>query len=82
MTLHSEILPYPTISDHDIPCINMNVPTNKFEIRYKFIRNLKHFNLETFPNYFKTLPFTVVCSLEKNEDQLHTLTVVSSLEEN
>ena len=45
--LHSDVLPCPTISDHDAPYIIVNIPTNKYEIRYKFIRNLKHFDLET-----------------------------------
>ena len=39
--LHSDVLPCPTISDHDGPYITVNIPTNKYEIRYKFVRNLK-----------------------------------------
>ena len=45
--LHSDVLSCPIISDHDGPYITVNIPTNKYEIRYKFIRNLKHFDLET-----------------------------------
>ena len=45
--LHSDVLLCPTISDHGTPYIIVNIPTNKNEIRYKFIRNLKHFDLET-----------------------------------
>ena len=51
--LHSGVLPCATISDHDAPYIIVNIPTNKYEIRYKFIRNLKHFDLETYINDFK-----------------------------
>ena len=57
---HSDVLPCPTISDHDAPYVIVNLPTNKYEIRYKFIRNLKLFDLETFITDFKTLRFATV----------------------
>ena len=38
--LHSDVLPCLTISDQDAPYIIVNISTNKYEIRYKFIRNL------------------------------------------
>ena len=31
--LHSDVLPYPTLSDQDAPYIIINIPTNKYEIR-------------------------------------------------
>ena len=64
--LHSNVLPCPTVSDHDAPYIIVNIPTNKYEIRYKFILNLKHFDL-------KTLPFATVYSFNETDDQLDTL---------
>ena len=66
-------IPCDTISDHDAPYIIVNIPTNKYEIHYKFIRNLKHFNLETYINDFKTLPFATVYSFNEADDQLDTL---------
>ena len=72
-TPHSDVLPCPTISDNDAPYIIENIPTNTYEIRYKFIRNLKHFDLETYINDFKTLPFSTVYSLNETDDQLDTL---------
>ena len=65
--LHSEILPCPTINDHASYNF-INLPTNNFEISYKFIRNLKHVDLETFVKDFKTLPFTSVSSFCETED--------------
>ena len=62
-----------TISDHDAPYIIVNIPTNKHEIRYKLIRNLKHFDLETYINDFKTLPFATMYSFNETDDQLDTL---------
>ena len=66
--LHSGVLPCATISDHDAPYIIVNIPTNKYEIRYKFIRNLKHFDFETYINDFKT-PFATVYSFNETDDQ-------------
>ena len=71
--LHSDVLPCPTISDHDAPYIIVNILTNKYEIHYKFIWNLKQFDLETYINDFKTLPFSTVYSFNKTDDQLDTL---------
>ena len=68
--LHSDVLPWPTISDHDAPYIIVNITTNKYEIRYKFIRNLKHFDLETYINDFKTLPFATMYSLNETDCDL------------
>ena len=71
--LHSDVLPCATISDHDAPYIIVNIPTNNYEIRYKFIRNLKHFNLETYINDFKALTFATVYSFNGTDGQLDTL---------
>ena len=70
---HLDVLPCPTISDHDAPYIIVNIPTNKYEIRYKFIRNLKRFDLETYINDLKTLPFVTVYSFNEADGQLDTL---------
>ena len=69
--LHSDVLPCPTISDHGVPYIIINIPTNK--IRYKYIRNLKNFDLETYINDFKTFPFATVYSFNETDDQLDIL---------
>ena len=54
--LYSDILPCPTISDHDATYIVANMSVNKFETRYKHIRNLKNFELEKNVQDFKALP--------------------------
>ena len=77
--LHSDVLPCLTISDHDAPYIIVNILTNKYKIRYKFIRNLKHFDSKTYINYFKTLPFSTVYSYNETDDQLDTLKQINSL---
>ena len=35
--LHSNVLPCPSISNHDAPYITAKIPTNKYQPRYKFI---------------------------------------------
>ena len=59
----------PWYNIHGAPYIVLNLPTNKFEIHYKFIRNLKRFDLEIFVKDFKTSPFTAVNSFDETEDQ-------------
>ena len=71
--LHSDVLPCPIISDHDTPYSIVKTPTNEYEIRYKFIRNLKHFDLETYINDFMALSFATVYSFNETDDQLDTL---------
>ena len=71
--LHSDVLPCPTISDHDAPYIIANMPVNKFETRYKYIRNLKNFELEKYVQDFRALPISLVYSFDDPNDQLDTL---------
>ena len=40
---------------------------------YKFIQNLKHFDLKTFINDFKLLSFTTVYSFNETDNQLDIL---------
>ena len=68
--LHSDILPRPTISDHDVPYIIANMPINKLETRYKYIRN---FELEKYVHEFRALPISLVYSFDDPNDQLDTL---------
>jgi len=71
--LYSDVLPCPSISDHDAPYIVVNIPTNKFETRYKYIRNMKNFDLTNFINDASTLPFSLVYTFDNADDQLDTL---------
>ena len=50
------VLPCPTISDHDAPYIITNIPGIKFQTRTKYIPNMKHFNIKDYVDDFKTLP--------------------------
>ena len=63
----------PTIIDQDAPYTIANMPFNKFETRYKYIRNLKNFELEKYVQDFKVLPISLVYFFDDSSDQLDTL---------
>ena len=71
--LHSDVLPCPTISDHEAFSIIANMPGNKFKTRYKYRRNLKNFGLRKYVQEFKVLPISLVYSVDDLNDQLDTL---------
>ena len=50
-----------------------NMPVNKFETRYKCIKNLKNFELEKYVQDFRALPISLVQSFDDPNDQLDTL---------
>ena len=68
--LHLDVILCPTISDHEAPYITANMPVNKFETRYKYIRSLKTFEIQKYFQDFKVLPISLVYSFD---DQLDTL---------
>ena len=58
--LHSNVLTCPKISDHDATYITANMAVDKFETRYKYIRNLKNFKLEKYVQDFQTLSISLL----------------------
>ena len=73
--LHSNVLPCPTISDHDAPHIIANMSVNKFETRNKYIRKLKNFELKKCVQAFKVLLISLVYFLDDPNDQLDALNI-------
>ena len=69
----TNVLPCPTVSDHDAPYITRNIPGIKFKTRTKYIRNMKHFNIKDYVDGFKTLPLALVYSFEDTYEKLDTL---------
>ena len=49
------------------------MPVNKFETRYKYIRNLKNFELEKYVQDLKALPISLVYYFDNPNDLLDTL---------
>ena len=71
--LYSNVLPCPSISDHDAPYLIAKIPTNKYQPYYKFIGDMKNSNLHKYFDDFKQLPFSIVYSFDNPDDQLDTL---------
>ena len=60
--LITDVLPCPTVSDHDAPYAIIKIPTASFQTRYKYIRNMKNFNTKEYYTDVSTLPFSAVYS--------------------
>ena len=67
------VLPCPTVSDHDALYIITNIPEIKFQTRTKYIGNMKDFSIKDYVDDFKTLPLALVHSFEDPNEQLDTL---------
>ena len=46
--LTTDVLPCPTVSDHDSPYAIIKIPRASFQTRYKYIRNMKNFNTREY----------------------------------
>ena len=71
--LITDVLPCPTIIDHDAPYAIIKIPTASFQTRYKYIRNMKNFNTKEYYTDFTTLPFSSVYIFDNPDDQLAML---------
>ena len=67
------VIPCETISDHDAPFVVLNIKKQKFQPRYKFVRDEKSFNLENYFKDFSQLPLSTVYSFDDPDDQVETL---------
>ena len=66
----TDVIPTSIVSDHDalIACINVRV--NRYQPRYKYIRNMKTFDEQEFISDLNTLPLNIVYSSDDPEEQL------------
>ena len=62
-----------TISDHDAPFVVLNIKRQKFQPRYKFVRDEKSLNLENYLKDFSQLLPSTVYSFDGPDDQVETL---------
>ena len=58
----TNVLPNPTVSDHDAPYIITNRPGIKIQTRTTYVRNIKHFQIKDDAVDFETLPLGLVYS--------------------
>ena len=67
---YCNVLSCPTISDHDAPYACINIRTNRYQPRFKFIRHEKKFDKDAFIRDFSELPLNLVYSTDDLDDKL------------
>ena len=69
----TDVIPTSIVSDHDAPFACTNVRVNRYQPRYKYIRNMKTFDEQEFISDLDTLPLNIVSSSDDLEEQLEYL---------
>ena len=69
----TNVLPCPTVSEHNAPLIITNIPGIKFPTRTKYIRHIIHFKINVYMDDFKTLPIAFFYNFEDLNKQLDIL---------
>ena len=68
--IHRDILHTEEISNHDAPYVIFNIRKEKYQPRYKFIRNEKTLDMNSYTSDFQQLPLNLVYSFDDPEDQV------------
>ena len=68
--IHHDVLNTGKISDHDTPYVIFNIKKEKYEPRYKFIRNKKSLVMENYVIGFQQLPLNLVYSFDDPDNQV------------
>ena len=66
----TNVLPCSTISDHDAPYACIDIRVTRFAPRFKYIRNERQFNEESYVEDCANLPLSVVYALEDPNENL------------
>ena len=66
----TDVIPTSIVSDHDAPFACINVRVNRYQPRYKYIRNMKTFDEQEFISDLNTLLLNIVYSSDDPEEQL------------
>ena len=61
------------ISDHDTPFVILNIKKERYEPRYKYIRDERKVDMNQYVNDFSKLPLSLVYGFEVPEDQISNL---------
>ena len=68
--IYHDILHTEEMSDHDALYVIFNVKKKKYQPRYKFIRNEKTLDLNSYISDFQQLPLNLVSSFDEPENQV------------
>ena len=63
------VIPTSIVSDHDAPFACINVRVNRYQLRYKYIRNMKTFDEQEFTTDLDTLTLNIVYSSDDPKEQ-------------
>ena len=64
------VIPTSIVSDHDAPFACINVRVNRYQLRYKYIRNMKTFDEQEFITDLDTLTLNIVYPSDDPKEQL------------
>ena len=67
---YSDVLPCPSVSDHDASYACLNVHISRFQPRYKIIRREKDVDMVAYYNDFSSIPFSVIYAFSDPEEML------------
>ena len=70
---HTDVLPCSLISDHDGPYACIDTRVERFQPRFKYIRNMKKFTPDAFVKDFSRLPLHLIYAFEDLNDQIDVL---------
>ena len=71
--IHQNVVLADDIGDHDLPYVTLNIRKQKFEKRYKYIRDKERFDLSKYQKDLSQIPTSVVDTFHDPNDQLYML---------
>ena len=71
--MRSDVLHTDEISEQDMPYAILNVKKERYEQRYKCIRNEKDININSYVSDFWELPLNLVYDFDETDDQVTIL---------
>ena len=67
--IHNDVIYTDEISDHDTPFVILNIKKERYEPRYKYIRDERKVDMNQYVNDFSKLPLSLVYGFEVPEGQ-------------
>ena len=64
------VIPTDEISDHDLPYVVLNIRKQRFEPRFKYIRNEKHLDMNAYLKDVSQIPFSILYGLDDPNEKL------------
>ena len=70
---YTDVLPCDHISDNDAPYACINIRVNKFQPRFKYIRNEKKLSISDYVKDFSMLPLSLIYCTDDPDDMVDLL---------